>query len=110
MFNYANAVRVLLIFGALFLSVTMIACLIRAVMGPKLADRVIATNMIGVKVIVLIVIVGIYVGEEYLVDVAFIYALLSFLAIVVFTRFMLQFKLNKSSRAGNLNLSEKKAT
>ena len=108
MFPYANAVRLLLTFGALFLSVTAFFCLIRAIRGPKLADRIVATNMICVKIIVLIVIVGAYVGEEYLIDVAFIYTLLSFLAIVVFTRFMLQFKLNKLVRVSNV--SEKRAT
>jgi multicomponent Na+:H+ antiporter subunit F len=98
----------LLLFAALFLSVTAFLCLIYAIKGPKLADRIVATTMICIKVIVLIVVVSAYINEEHLVDVAFIYAMLSFLAIVVFTRFMLQFKLNKSMRAGNV--SEKRAT
>ena len=97
MFDYAEAVRLLLYVGVFFLALTMCLCLIRAVKGPKLADRIIATNMIGVKTILLIVIVGIIIGEEsLLVDVALVYALLSFLAVVVFTRFMLQVKQNKT--------------
>jgi len=96
-FDYAEAVRLLLYVGVFFLALTMCLCLIRAVKGPKLADRIIATNMIGVKTILLIVIVGIIIGEEsLLVDVALVYALLSFLAVVVFTRFMLQVKQNKT--------------
>lgn len=95
MFNYDQAVHVLLLAGMLFLSVTVFACLVRAVMGPKLTDRIVAVNMIGVKTMLLIVLVGVYIGEGYLVDVALVYALLSFLAVVVFTRFVLQFKLNK---------------
>ena len=98
MFDYGNAVRLLLQFGTLFLAIAMCVCLIRAVKGPKLADRIIATNMICVKTILLIVIVGINIDEEFLVDVALVYALLSFLAIVVFTRFMLQVKLNQSKQ------------
>lgn len=95
MFNYDQAVHWLLLGGMIFLAVTVFACLVRAVMGPKLTDRIVAVNMIGVKTMLLIVLVGIYVGEGYLVDVALVYALLSFLAVVVFTRFVLQFKLNK---------------
>lgn len=93
--TYENAVQLLLLIGMLFLSVTVFCCLVRAVKGPKLTDRIVAVNMIGVKTMLLIVMVGIYIGEGYLVDVALVYALLSFLAVVVFTRFVLQFKLNK---------------
>lgn len=95
MFHYDNAVRCLLLFGMIFLSVTMLLCLICAIRGPKQTDRIIATNMIGAKTILLIVIVGIYIGEGYLVDVALIYAMLNFFAVVVFTKLILQSELNK---------------
>ena len=100
MLYYDQAVNYLLLSGMLFLAITIFFCLYFAVRGPKLTDRIVATNMIGVKTILLIVMVGIYVGEGYLVDVALVYALLSFLAVIVFTRFMLQFKLNKMKKAG----------
>ena len=95
MFDYADAVNLLLQFGILFLTVTMCLCLIRAVKGPKLTDRIISINMICVKTILLIVTVGVIRDERFLVDIALVYALLSFLAIVVLTRFMLQVKLSK---------------
>ena len=95
MFDYASAVYLLLLASMLFLAVTIFFCLVRAIKGPKLTDRIVAINVIGVKTILLIVLVGIQIGEGYLVDVALVYALLSFLAVVVLTRFVLQFKLNK---------------
>lgn len=95
MFNYDSAVHVLMLGGMLFLGITAFICLIRAVIGPKLTDRLVAVNMIGVKIMLLIVLVAVYIGEGYLVDVALVYALLSFLAVVVFSRFVLQFKINK---------------
>ena len=94
-FDYGLALRYVLLGGMIFLSITILFCLIFAVRTSRLTDRIVATNMIGVKTILLIIIVGIYLGQEYLVDVAFIYALLSFLATVVFARFMLQSRLNK---------------
>ena len=99
MLEYADAVHLLLQLGTLFLAITMCFCLYRAVKGPKLADRIIATNMICVKTILLIVMVGISLDEKFLVDVALVYALLSFLAVVVFTRFMLQAQLSKARKA-----------
>jgi len=96
MAEYADIVRIFLHIGIIFLAITMCICLVRAVRGPKLADRIVATNMIGVKTILLIVMVAVYIGGDFLVDVAMVYALLSFLAVVVFTRFMLRVKINKA--------------
>jgi len=96
MIEFTDVVRVFMHIGIMFLAVTMCICLVRAVRGPKLADRIISTNMIGVKTILLIVMVAVYLGEDFLVDVAMVYALLSFLAVVVFTRFMLRVKINKA--------------
>lgn len=104
-FNYDQAVHVLMLFGMIFLAITALFCLIRAVLGPKLTDRIVAVNMTGVKTMLLIVMVSVFIGESYLVDVALVYALLSFLAVIVFTRYVLQFKqhrLKKSNkRRGN---------
>jgi len=100
-FDYAGAVNFILQFGTMFLAVTMCLCLFRAVKGPKLADRIIAVNMICVKTILLIVIVGVSRNEVFLMDIALVYALLSFLAIVVLTRFMLNVKLNRSKQSGD---------
>ena len=91
-----DLVRLMLHFGTLFLSITMCLCLVRAIKGPTLADRIIATNMICAKTILLIVIVGVNLGESFLVDVALVYALLSFLAVVVLTRIMLRSYMEKS--------------
>lgn len=98
MFNYETYVSWLLNIGTLFLLVTMCFCLIRAVKGPKLADRIVATNMICIKTILLIVIIGVNVDEHFLIDVALVYSLLSFLAIIILTRFMLRIKINRLRR------------
>ena len=103
MFGYTEAVDLLLQFGILFLTVTMCLCLIRAVKGPKLTDRIISINMICLKTTLLIVTVGVSRNERFLVDVALVYALLSFLAIVVLSRFMLQVKLNKLKQTAESN-------
>ena len=91
-----DAISLMLHFGTLFLIVAMCACLVRAIIGPSLADRIIATNMICAKTILLIVIVGVNLEEGFLVDIALVYALLSFVAVVVLTRIMLRSYLEKT--------------
>ena len=73
--------------GALvIIGVLLIACLIRAIRGPRIADRVIAINMTGTLVVIVICVLAFLMGEDYLVDVAMIYTMLSFLAVVVLTK------------------------
>ena len=97
MFDFDNAVRLLLQFGSLLFMVMICVCLFRAIKGPKLVDRVIAINMICVKTILLIITIGVNYYDydaAFLIDIALVYALLSFLAIIVLTKFMLQVRLN----------------
>lgn len=65
------------------LAIAICFCLIRALLGPRFTDRIIAVNLISTKTIILICILAFYIGEQYLVDVAVVYALISFLAVVV---------------------------
>ena len=64
----------------------LFACLIRAIRGPRIADRVIAVHMMGTLVVITICVLAYLMGEDYLVDVAMIYTMLSFLAVVVLTK------------------------
>jgi len=68
------------------LAVMVILCLIRAVIGPRIADRLVAVNMIGTMVMVSICILAVVMKADYLVDICLIYAMISFLAIVVLTK------------------------
>ncbi len=80
---YKTATNSLLMFTMIVLVVAIFFCLLRALLGPRFTDRIIAVNLIGTKTIMLICALAIYMGEQYLVDVALVYALISFLAVVV---------------------------
>ena len=68
------------------LGLMLVFCLIRAVRGPRIADRLIAVNMIGTMVMVMIAILAVVKDQGYLMDICLIYAMISFLAVVVLTR------------------------
>ena len=68
------------------LAVMLILCLIRAVIGPRIADRLVSVNMMGTMIMCIIVILGVIMNEGYLADIALIYAMISFLAVVVLTK------------------------
>ena len=66
--------------------VLIFLCLIRALKGPEISDRVICVNMIGTLVIMIIAVLTVFLGESWLADIAAVYAMISFLAVVVLTK------------------------
>ena len=66
-----------------FLLALGFAALIRAVLGPRFTDRIIAINMVNTMVVAIIALLSVYLREDFLVDVALVYGLLSFLMVAV---------------------------
>ena len=88
------------------LSFMLLVCLIRAVKGPRVADRLMAVNMMGTMVMVMISVLALLFQESYLVDICLIYAMISFLAIVVLVKVYMgvyrQRKIRKISSEQNI--------
>ena len=84
-----NIKNIILIGSMLIIGVSIFVTFIRALIGPRLADRILAINMIGTQVILLICILAVYLNESGVVDMAIIYAMFSFLSVVLFTRIYL---------------------
>ena len=82
----ANLYEILYTVALVIIGVLVLACLVRAIRGPRIADRVIAANMIGTLVVITICILAFLMNEGYLVDIAMIYTMLSFLAVVLLTK------------------------
>lgn len=83
----------------------ILAVLIRAILGPRFTDRMVAINVLGSMVAAVISILGVWLKEDYLVDVALVYTLLSFLTVVVLSRIVLpryKKKRKERSREGRL--------
>ena len=75
--------------GAVVLALLILATLVRAVLGPRFTDRIVAVNVISTLVIAELVLLSVWLREDFLVDVALLYALLSFLTVVVVSRLVL---------------------
>ena len=84
--RYDEAVKAVLTAAMAVLAIGSVACLVRAVIGPTHADRLIAANMTGTQVICMICIDAARTGEQGFTDVALIFAMFSFLAAAVLVR------------------------
>ncbi|MCD7818035.1 MAG: monovalent cation/H+ antiporter complex subunit F [Lachnospiraceae bacterium] len=82
----AGAYEILFTAALIFLAVVLVLCLIRAIIGPRVANRVVAVNMMGTIVMVIIAILTLMLQEGYLADICLIYAMISFLAVIVLTK------------------------
>lgn len=78
----------ILTFAILFLSITIMGCMYRAIKGPSAADRLVAINVISTKTIILILMVSFILKETYFIDVALVYALISFVASIVIANYI----------------------
>lgn len=56
--------------------------------GPSVWDRILGFNLFSAKFISLILLYSIIKDQSYLLDLAFVYALLGFISIVFITRFI----------------------
>lgn len=71
-----------------FLVLTIIICMFRAIVGPSNADRLIVVNVIGTKTIVLISMISVLLKKQFYEDVVIVYALISYLATVVISKYV----------------------
>lgn len=67
--------------------VTMLLALARALLGPTVYDRILALNLFGTKTVLLIAVTGFLTGRPEWLDLALLYALISFISLLAVLRF-----------------------
>lgn len=77
MFSNAGIIIVLAIFLVLY----------RAISGPTVYDRILATNVVGTKTVVLLALIGFMYDRPHFLDVALVYALINFIATIAILRY-----------------------
>jgi len=70
---------------ALLIGIAII--LVRAIVGPTVYDRILATNAIGTKTIVFVTLLGYISGRTEFIDMAIVYALVSFITTIAILKF-----------------------
>lgn len=101
-----QAYEMLLTGAVIVLAVLIILSIIRSVLGPGISDRIIAVNMTGTMIIMIIAILSVFLDENYLVDVCLIYAMISFLGVVVLCKVYTGVYLQRKHMKADLNAIE----
>lgn len=84
--NVSQAYQALTIVSTGVLVILALFCLVRCILGPRISDRVLAVNMVGTLTIIMVAVFTVALSEGYLADIALIYAMISFLSVVVLSK------------------------
>ena len=85
-----TAIAEILLAAALGLVLTSLVGVYRIVRGPTMPDRVIAINVVGSNVVVVIALLAAAIGEPGALDIALVYALLNFLLSIAISKFSVE--------------------
>lgn len=78
------------------LAVLIVFAIIKSIVGPRIADRVVSVNMISTMTVMLLCTLTVYFKNEgYLADVSIIYVLISFVAIIVLSNVFINVNMRK---------------
>lgn len=72
-------------------SIVLAAVLVlyRAIVGPFVFNRILAVNVLGTKTVVILILIGFINGRpDVYIDIAIVYALISFTAVLAFLRYV----------------------
>ncbi|MEU8802914.1 monovalent cation/H+ antiporter complex subunit F [Spirillospora sp. NPDC048819] len=76
----------MLIAAVVALLVAMALALVRAFLGPRLYNRILAINVFGTKTVLFIAVVGAMSGRPYIFEIALLYALVNFVTTIAVLR------------------------
>lgn len=93
-----SAYHILYVISLIVLGIGILMAMIRAIKGPRIADRVVAINMIGTMTMLAIAILALALDQSYLLDVCLIYVMISFLAVVVLCKIYITVHLDKKEK------------
>ncbi len=80
--------NVIIVIALIIVVISMLAMLIRVVLGPSLADRVVALDAIGLQLMAVIALFSILLNIKYMIVVIMMIGILAFLGTAVFSKFM----------------------
>lgn len=80
---------------------TMALALWRALKGPSVYDTIVAVNAFGTKTVLLIALITYFSGNDDLIDVAIVYALINFIGVVAVLKLIDRRDLAAAEETGN---------
>lgn len=75
-------------YGVILLVMLMLVSTIRLYLGPSIPDRVVAVDTINTMTVAAMILLGVYYRQLIFIDVAIVYALLSFVSTLYIAKYL----------------------
>ncbi|MBF0737233.1 Na(+)/H(+) antiporter subunit F1 [Staphylococcus arlettae] len=79
---------IIIIIALVIVSLCMLAMLVRVILGPSLADRVVALDAMGIQLMAIVALFSIFLGTTYMIVAILLVGILAFLGTAVFAKYM----------------------
>ncbi|BBK28682.1 MULTISPECIES: Na+/H+ antiporter Mnh1 subunit F [Staphylococcus] len=79
---------IIIIIALVIVSLSMLAMLVRVILGPSLADRVVALDAMGIQLMAIVALFSIFLGTTYMIVAILLIGILAFLGTAVFAKYM----------------------
>ena len=79
-------ITIFLVIG-IIVACTILVCSYRAIRGPGTFNRIVAANVIGTKAIVLLILAGFIIERPQFIDIAIMYAAISFIGTIIISKY-----------------------
>ncbi|MBI5974147.1 Na(+)/H(+) antiporter subunit F1 [Staphylococcus canis] len=79
---------IVIIIALVIVVLSILAILVRVIIGPSLPDRVVALDAIGIQLMAIIGLFSIILGTHYMIVAILLIGILAFLGTAVFAKFM----------------------
>ncbi len=73
--------------AAIAILVAIALALVHAFRGPTLYDRILAVNMVGTQIVLMVAVLGFLMGRPEFLDIALVYVLISFVSTLAVLKF-----------------------
>ncbi|WP_419791663.1 Na(+)/H(+) antiporter subunit F1 [Staphylococcus chromogenes] len=79
---------IFIIIALIIVVLSILAILVRVILGPSLPDRVVALDAIGIQLMAIVGLFSIILGTHYMIVAILLIGILAFLGTAVFAKFM----------------------
>lgn len=75
--------------ASMILGLLVLVCLYRGILGPGFLNRIVAINVIGTKIVVILILMGLFIQRvDMFVDISLAYAFLNFIGTLAAAKYL----------------------
>ena len=96
-----SAFNIVIVIALIVVALSILGMLVRVILGPSLADRVVALDAIGIQLMAIVALFSIFLDTKYMIVTILLIGIIAFLGTAVFAKYMQEGKVIEHDRHNN---------